>query len=86
MVKQNKDMKKAFIQSILGHFNKKDKPDFIKNLIKNGYSDFILSLHYKADFIINGGWGDNVPSTVIDLSEGVPVLIRAGKGNPDVIG
>ena len=25
----------------------------IKNLIKNGYSDFILSLHYKADFIIN---------------------------------
>ena len=25
----------------------------IKNLIKNGYSDFILSLHYKADLIIN---------------------------------
>ena len=35
MVKQNKDMKKAFIQTILGNFNKKDKPDFIKNLIKN---------------------------------------------------
>ena len=35
MVKQNKDMKKAFIQSILGHFNKKEKPDFIRNLIKN---------------------------------------------------
>ena len=35
MVKKNPDMKKAFIQSILGHFNKKDKPDFIKNLIKN---------------------------------------------------
>ena len=35
MVKQNKDMKKAFIQSILGHFNKNNKPDFIKNLIKN---------------------------------------------------
>ena len=35
MVKQNKDMKKAFIQSILGHFNKKDKPDWIKNMIKN---------------------------------------------------
>ena len=35
MVKKNTDMKKAFIQSILGHFNKKDKPDWIKNMIKN---------------------------------------------------
>ena len=35
MVKQNKDVKKAFIQTILGHFSPKDKPDFIKNLIKN---------------------------------------------------
>ena len=28
-------MKKAFIDGILGHFNKKDKPDWIKNMIKN---------------------------------------------------
>ena len=35
MTKVNKDMKKAFIQTILGNFNKKEKPDFIKNLIKN---------------------------------------------------
>ena len=35
MVKQNKDIKKAFIQTILGNFNKKEKPDFIRNLIKN---------------------------------------------------
>ena len=35
MIKKNSDMKKAFIQSILGHFNKKDKPDWIKNMIKN---------------------------------------------------
>ena len=35
MTKVNKDMKKAFIQTILGHFSSKDKPDFIKNLIKN---------------------------------------------------
>ena len=35
MPKLNKDMKKAFIQSILGNFNKKDKPDWIKNMIKN---------------------------------------------------
>ena len=35
MKKINKDMQKAFIQTILGHFSPKDKPDFIKNLIKN---------------------------------------------------
>ena len=34
MKKVNKDMKKAFIQTILGHFDKKNKPDFFKNLIK----------------------------------------------------
>ena len=39
----------------------------------------------KADFIIDGGWGDNVPSTVIDLSGDEPTLIRSGKGDPDVI-
>ena len=35
MPKVNKDVKKAFIQTILGHFSSKDNPDFIKNLIKN---------------------------------------------------
>ena len=35
MPKVNKDVKKAFIQTILGYFSTKDKPDFIKNLIKN---------------------------------------------------
>ena len=35
MIKKNSDMKKAFIQSILGHFNKNNKPDWIKNMIKN---------------------------------------------------
>ena len=39
----------------------------------------------KADFIIDGGWGDNIPSTVIDLSSDVPTLLRTGKGDPDVI-
>lgn len=39
----------------------------------------------KADFMIDGGWGDNIPSTVIDLSQGQPSLIRAGKGDPDII-
>ena len=38
-----------------------------------------------ADFVIDGGWGDNTPSTVIDLSGHEPVLLRSGKGDPDVI-
>jgi len=39
----------------------------------------------KVDFVINGGWGDNIPSTVIDLTAQVPTLIRAGKGDVNVL-
>ena len=35
----------------------------------------------KVDIVIDGGYGDNVPSTIIDLSTGVPELIREGKGS-----
>ena len=34
----------------------------------------------KLDAIIDGGYGDNVASTIIDLSNGTPVVIREGKG------
>lgn len=37
-----------------------------------------------VDAVIDGGYGDNVASTVIDLSGDEPVLIREGKGDPDV--
>jgi len=33
-----------------------------------------------ADLIIDGGYGDNVPSTIIDCTEDIPVVIRQGKG------
>ena len=33
-----------------------------------------------VDLVIDGGYGDNEASTVIDLSEGEPVVIREGKG------
>src|SRR5690554_4075246 len=37
-----------------------------------------------VDAVIDGGYGDNVASTVIDLSEGEPVVIREGKGELDI--
>jgi tRNA threonylcarbamoyl adenosine modification protein (Sua5/YciO/YrdC/YwlC family) len=35
----------------------------------------------KVDLVIDGGYGDNIPSTIVDLSEGEPELIREGKGD-----
>ena len=37
-----------------------------------------------VDAVIDGGYGDNVASTVIDLSGPEPVVVREGKGDPDV--
>ncbi|MEX0996534.1 MAG: L-threonylcarbamoyladenylate synthase [Flavobacteriaceae bacterium] len=37
-----------------------------------------------VDIVIDGGYGGNVPSTVIDLTQGEPVLIREGKGSLEV--
>lgn len=39
----------------------------------------------KVDIVIDGGYGSNIPSTIIDLSGDYPELIRRGKGDPDVI-
>jgi tRNA threonylcarbamoyl adenosine modification protein (Sua5/YciO/YrdC/YwlC family) len=39
---------------------------------------------YLVDLIIDGGYGDNVGSTIIDLSGYEPVVIREGKGDPDI--
>ena len=33
-----------------------------------------------ADLIIDGGYGDNVPSTIVDCTGDIPVVIRQGKG------
>jgi tRNA threonylcarbamoyl adenosine modification protein (Sua5/YciO/YrdC/YwlC family) len=38
-----------------------------------------------VDAVIDGGYGDNTPSTIIDLSGDEPVLVREGKGDPDII-
>ena len=39
---------------------------------------------YLVDLVIDGGYGDNVGSTIIDLSGNEPIVIREGKGDPDI--
>ncbi|WP_297334055.1 L-threonylcarbamoyladenylate synthase [Flavobacterium sp.] len=38
-----------------------------------------------VDAVIDGGYGDNTPSTIIDLSGEEPVLVREGKGDITII-
>lgn len=38
-----------------------------------------------VDFVIDGGYGDNIPSTVIDLTSSEPEVIREGKGSVDIL-
>ena len=38
----------------------------------------------KVDLVIDGGYGDNIASTIIDLSGDEPEIIRVGKGSIDI--
>ncbi|NGY37038.1 threonylcarbamoyl-AMP synthase [Flavobacterium sp. XN-5] len=38
-----------------------------------------------VDMVIDGGYGDNVGSTIIDLSGDEPEIIREGKGSLDIL-
>jgi len=38
-----------------------------------------------VDVVIDGGYGDNQPSTIIDLSGYEPVVVREGKGDVDIL-
>ncbi len=37
-----------------------------------------------VELVIDGGYGGNVPSTIIDLTSGEPQLIREGKGSLEI--
>ncbi len=37
-----------------------------------------------VDAVVDGGYGDNQASTIIDLSGDEPVVLRVGKGDPDI--
>ena len=38
-----------------------------------------------VDLVIDGGYGDNVGSTIIDLSGDEPAVVREGKGSLDIL-
>jgi tRNA threonylcarbamoyl adenosine modification protein (Sua5/YciO/YrdC/YwlC family) len=42
------------------------------------------SWKHKVDLIVDGGFGDNKPSTIIDFSKEEPEIIRKGKGSLEI--
>lgn len=38
-----------------------------------------------VDIVVDGGYGDNIPSTVIDLTTSEPEVIREGKGSLEIL-
>lgn len=40
---------------------------------------------HLVDVIVDGGYGGNIPSTVIDLTTEEPSVLRLGKGSTDII-
>lgn len=47
-------------------------------LIKEKWNDLV-------DLVIDGGYGDNEASTIIDVSDGNIVILREGKGSLDIL-
>lgn len=39
----------------------------------------------KVDIVIDGGYGSNIPSTIVDLSEGEIIILREGLGSVDAL-
>ncbi len=37
-----------------------------------------------VDIVVNGGYGSNEASTVVDLSQDVPIIVREGKGDLEI--
>ena len=39
-------------------------------------------LEHEVDLVIDGGWCGMEPTTVVDLAEDTPAVLRVGKGDP----
>ncbi|MEE4245131.1 MAG: L-threonylcarbamoyladenylate synthase [Kangiellaceae bacterium] len=40
----------------------------------------------RLDLVVNGGYCGDLPTTVVDLTDGSPAVIRAGAGDPESFG
>lgn len=40
---------------------------------------------FQVAVIIDAGYGGNIPSTVVDITDTIPVVVREGKGNLDLL-
>lgn len=38
---------------------------------------------HKVEMVIDGGFGDNIPSTIVDLTDGIVTVLREGKGSTE---
>ena len=47
--------------------------------------EFVERLRNRVDVILDAGMGGDEPSTVVDLTDGVPEIVRQGKGRLDVV-
>ena len=52
----------------------------------NDAEDIRARLERLVDLVIDGGSCGLSPTTVIDMTQGEPVLVRAGAGSPDALG
>jgi tRNA threonylcarbamoyl adenosine modification protein (Sua5/YciO/YrdC/YwlC family) len=39
----------------------------------------------QVDLVIDGGYGENIASTIIDLTGHEPIVVREGKGDVNII-
>jgi tRNA A37 threonylcarbamoyladenosine synthetase subunit TsaC/SUA5/YrdC len=44
--------------------------------------DIRKRLENQVDLVIDGGTGGSIPTTMVDLVEDVPKVLRIGKGDP----
>ncbi|MCF6323793.1 MAG: threonylcarbamoyl-AMP synthase [Gammaproteobacteria bacterium] len=47
--------------------------------------EMVVQLGKRVDLLIDGGWGGYEPSTVVDLTSDVPLVVRRGVGDPAMI-
>ena len=74
------------VQSLLTEL---DQPIMSSTLIFPGETDppvdieSVLTQLHEVGLVINGGVGGTQPTTVVDLTDQVPVILRVGKGDPE---